>query len=94
MNGIRIIIPPNFATNEANEFRKNLINLISKDEKNFEIDFSECTFIDVTGLGVLISFHKRCMKLNRSFKIISIKNKDVMKIFELTRLNKIFEIGR
>lgn len=92
MNEISVIIPENFATDEVNQFRKRIINLINNGEKKFNIDFSKCNFIDSTGLGILISIHKKCMKLNVSFKLCSVKNPNVMKLFELTRLNSIFEI--
>lgn len=92
MNEISLIVPENFAMNEVNEFRKRLINLINNGEKKFNIDFSKCNFIDSTGLGVLISIHKKCMILNGSFKLLAVNNPNIMKTFELTRLNNIFEI--
>ncbi|NOW85515.1 hypothetical protein B0H39_003396 [Clostridium beijerinckii] len=41
MNGKCISIPKNFGTDEVNEFRKNLNDLIKKGERNFVIDFRE-----------------------------------------------------
>lgn len=92
MNKISVIIPENFGTDEVNEFRKKLLYRINNGEKEFTIDFSKCNFIDSTGLGVLISIHKKCMKLNGSFKIVAVNNLNVMKIFKLTRFNSIFKI--
>jgi anti-sigma B factor antagonist len=92
MNEISMIIPENFVTDEVNQFRKRLTNLINIGEKNFNIDFSKCNFIDTTGLGVLISIRKKCMKLNGSFKLFAVNNPNVMKVFEVTRLNIVFEI--
>lgn len=92
MNEINVIIPENFVADEVNQFRKRLINLINNGEKKFNIDFSKCNFIDSTGLGVLLSIHKKCMTLNGSFKLFAVNNPTVIKIFKLTRLNSIFEI--
>lgn len=92
MNQISMVIPVNFSTGEVNQFRKRLLNLIDNGEKNFNIDFSECSFIDSTGLGVLISIRKKCIKLNGSFKLFAVKNPNVIKVFELTRLDSVFEI--
>lgn len=92
MNEVSVIVPENFVTDEVNQFRKRLINLINSGERNFRIDFSKCNFIDSTGLGVLVSIHKKCITLNGKFKLFTIKNPNVMKIFELTRLSSIFEI--
>ena len=92
MKEISLLIPENFAVDEASEFREKLMQLINKGEKYFKLDFSNCSFIDSTGLGVIVSIYKRCMELDGSFKLHSINNPQVMKIFRLTRLDKIFDI--
>jgi anti-sigma B factor antagonist len=91
MNELNIEIPENFAVDEADKFREKLNYLINKGEKNFSLNFSKCTFIDSTGLGVLVSTYKKCEQLNGNFKLHSI-NEQVMKIFNLTRLDKVFDI--
>lgn len=92
MNEISIIIPENFVTDEVNEFKRRIINLIDNGEKKFTIDFSKCNSIDSNGLKVLRLIHKKCMKLNGRFKIVAVNNPNVMRTFKLTRLNRIFEI--
>ena len=92
MNEISVMIPENFITDEVNEFRKKLLYLISNGEKKFIIDFSKCNFIDSTGLGVLISIHKKCIELNASFKLFAVNNPSVIKIFELTRLSSVLKM--
>lgn len=89
---IIINIPINFAVEEASELREKLYDLISRDEKNFLLDFRECTFIDSTGLGVLVSVYKKCAEKSGSIKLRSINNANVLKVFKLTRLDTIFEI--
>lgn len=93
MKDLNIEIPENFAVDEADDLRQKLNSLIDKGEKNFSLDFSKCTFIDSTGLGVLVSIYKKCKNMNRSFKLYSVRNADVMKIFNMTRLDKVFEIN-
>lgn len=93
MNEFNIEIPENFAVDEADELREKLNYLMSKGEKNFVLNFSKCTFVDSTGLGVLVSIYKKCKNVNGSFKLYSI-NQQVMKIFNLTRLDKVFEIHK
>jgi len=87
-----IMIPENFSVEEASEYRKKLNDLIEAGEKDLTLDFSKCTFIDSTGLGVLVSVYKRCSELNRNFVLSSITNPQVLKIFKLTRLDKVFKI--
>lgn len=91
MNEIRISMPENFAVDEAAEFRQNMNNLISEGKKNFILNFNGCTFIDSTGLGVLVGIYKKCDEINGSLILNSI-NPKVMKIFKLTRLDNVFEI--
>lgn len=93
MNEISVIIPENFVTDEVNQFRKRLVNLIRNGERNFNIDFSICNSIDDTGLGVLMLIHNKCMSINGKFKLLSIKNSEIMKILELAQLNRVFEIN-
>lgn len=92
MNESNILINENFAVEEATEFRERLNRLINNGEKEFIINFKNCTFIDSTGLGVLVSIYKRCMELNLKFELHSIDNPNVMKVFKLTRLDKVFTI--
>jgi anti-sigma B factor antagonist len=88
---IRIEVPQNFAIKEVDQFRKQMYDLINAGEKSFDIDFSQCSFIDSTGLGVLISIYKKCMEKGGSLKLYSL-HPEVMRIFTLTRLDKVFEI--
>ncbi|WP_411681523.1 STAS domain-containing protein [Clostridium thailandense] len=91
MNELNIVIPENFAVDEADELREKINYLMNNGEKNFKLDFSKCNFIDSTGLGVLVSTYKKCKSINGSLKLYSI-NEQVMKVFNMTRLDKVFEI--
>lgn len=87
-----IIIPENFAVEEAAEYREKMNELIKNGEKNFINNFSGCKFIDSTGLGVLVAIYKKLAEQNGTFILKSIDEPQVLKIFKLTRLDKIFEI--
>lgn len=91
MNEMNMSIPENFAVDEAAEFREKIKDLMGKGQKDFVLDFKHCTFIDSTGLGVLVSVYKKCVELNGTFKL-RYMNQQVMKVFELTRLDKVFDI--
>lgn len=92
MNEVTIAIEENFAVDEAAEFRKKIYELIESGQKDFVLDFSKCKFIDSTGLGVLVSSFKKCSEGNGNFKLRSVTNPNVLKVFKLARLDKIFEI--
>jgi len=83
--------PKNFSVIEADAFRIKLYNLIKEGNKKFVIDFSKCEFLDSTGLGVLIGVYKKCMEINGSISLCRL-NDDVLKVFKLTRLDRVFDI--
>lgn len=92
MKEIEITIPENFSVDEASEFREKMNILINDNKKYFILNFKFCTFIDSTGLGVLVSIYKKCVELNGSLILSSIIDPNVLKVFKLTRLDKVFDI--
>lgn len=90
-NNIMINIPKDFVVDEVATFRTKINKLIEEGNKNFIFNFSECKFIDSTGLGALVSIYKKCAEKSGSIKLKSL-NPEVEKLFKLTRLDKVFEI--
>lgn len=88
---MNINIPENFSVEAAADFREKIYGLISEGKINFLLDFSNCSFIDSTGLGVLVSVYKKCAERNGSMKLKAI-SQQVLKVFKLTRLDNVFEI--
>lgn len=84
-------IPTNFVVDEVATFRIQINKLIEEGNRNFIFNFSECNFIDSTGLGALVSIYKKCVEKGGSIKLKTLKP-DVEKLFKLTRLDKVFEI--
>ncbi|NLT96475.1 MAG: STAS domain-containing protein [Clostridia bacterium] len=87
----RFIINGPFAAEEAAYFRKEAYRFLENDSKKILVDFSNCNFIDSTGLGMLVSVYKKCAEKNAKLVIASIKDEKVFKVFQLTRLDKVFE---
>lgn len=85
-------MPVEFEIEEAGEFRDALSEMIKSGKKDFVLDFSKCNFIDSTGLGVIVSIYKKCVEKGGSVKVKALNNQ-VLKIFRLTRLDKVFEIS-
>ena len=90
-NNIIINISKNFIVDEVANFRIKINKLIDGGNKNFIFNFSQCDFIDSTGLGALVSIYKKCVEKGGSIKLKSLKP-EVEKLFKLTRLDKVFEI--
>lgn len=71
-----------------------LRNLMLENEQSpisFVIDLSDLDYIDSSGLGLFVSFHKKALTTNGSFKIKGLHG-DVRKLFELTRLHLVFDL--
>jgi len=76
----------------ATEFKSDFIELVNKGDEKIVINLSEVDFIDSSGLGVLVLVLRR---LGPEGKIKLCKvNDSVRSIFELTRLNEVFDIHK
>lgn len=84
-------ISGNFTVEEVAAFRNEANKAIEEGVTNFILDFSECNFIDSTGLGVLVSIYKKCAEKGGNIKLKSM-NEKVLQLFKLTRLDRVFEI--
>jgi anti-sigma B factor antagonist len=83
-------IPKKLAVEESVVLRRDILLMIKDGKKDFLLNFENCEFIDSTGLGVLVAIYKRTSENGGSLKLKSV-NEQVMKIFKLTRLDKIFQ---
>jgi len=76
---------------QASSIREALLPYLEKGHKNFTLDVSGLSYIDSSGLGVLIGIQKRAITNGGKVIIKGLKGQ-VKELFELTRLTKIFEI--
>lgn len=76
---------------EATILREKLISFMEEGKKEFVIKISHVDYIDSSGLGVLVAIQKRALQMKGGV-IISGATGIVKELFELTRLNKIFEM--
>lgn len=88
---IRVQLVGSLYVEEATELRERLLQQIDNGVHTILIEMNELDYIDSSGLGVLIAIHKRCIQKGGSLKIKGIRG-NVKELFELTRLNKVFEI--
>lgn len=91
MNEVVINIPENFSIEEAILIRERAYKMIEEGQKHFVLDFKDCSFVDSTGLGVMVGIYKKCAEVAGSTAIRSVQPQ-VMKILIMTRLDKVFEI--
>jgi anti-sigma B factor antagonist len=71
-------------------FRTELLSVIESGANSIVVDFSETTFIDSTGLGVLLGARKR-LPSGVLLSIVSC-DKAIVRMLEVTCLDRIFPI--
>lgn len=80
----------NLDADSVTRFKKQTYQLAEEGCQQFVIDFSDCPFVDSMGLGALISLLRKVRTQQGDVKITRL-GKDVATIFEITRLNRLFE---
>ncbi len=66
--------------------------LIDKTEDpNVVLDFSQVSFMSSAMLGKLVKLNKKCKEYKVKLAMCGIR-KDIMEVFKMTRLNKVFNI--
>lgn len=72
-------------------FKKHTSDLFNEGVVKLVLDATDLAFIDSMGLGAIISVMRRVREKDGDIKICGL-NHDVEQIFEITRLNKLFDV--
>lgn len=89
--GILFIHEERIDAHNSNELKEYLLHLIEQGERNLVVQLEQVRFIDSSGLGALLSGHKNAAaKAGRL--VLSNVQKQVLSMFEITRLNTVFDI--
>ena len=78
-------------THNSPELRESLLQEMKGGSTKILVDLSRVGYMDSAALGALVYGYKRAREMNVQFKISSVRG-PVAKIFQLTRLNKFFDI--
>jgi anti-sigma B factor antagonist len=71
--------------------REMLLDVIDNGSDQLVVDLGEVTFLDSTGLGVLVGIYHRLRARNGSMTFVG-ANDRVRRVFHVTQLTKIFEL--
>ncbi len=74
------------------ELKDRVLGRIEEGDRRFLFDFSDTSYIDSSGLGVLVSLSKRIREVNGRLRLAGL-NEDLRTLFELTKLDTLFEIS-
>jgi len=76
---------------DAALLRERLIELINEGQRQFVFNMQKATYIDSSGLGVLVAIHKRALEMGGGIVVQGLQGA-VKELFVMTRLNKVFDI--
>jgi anti-anti-sigma factor len=76
---------------QASQFRREINESLAKNTKIILIDFQDVTFMDSSGLGVLVLALKNARTAGCELFLCSI-NEQIKMLFELTSMDQVFKI--
>jgi anti-sigma B factor antagonist len=73
------------------ELKNKIFQLIEEKNQDILINGEGLDYIDSTGLGVLMGIYKKLQEKDLNIKVINLKP-NIYKLFDITGLNKVFNI--
>mgnify|MGYP000688406729 CR=1 FL=1 len=73
-------------------FKQVVLDRVSAGDRKFLVDFGESSYIDSTGLGSLVSLSRKIREAGGRLRLTGL-NEDLRTLFELTKLDTVFEIA-
>jgi anti-sigma B factor antagonist len=77
---------------ELPRVRSCINELFADQPRHIVLDLTDMTFIDSSGLGVLVSALKRSRELDETTLVLRNLQEPVRRVFEITRLTELFQI--
>jgi anti-sigma B factor antagonist len=74
------------------ELKQKVLEELENGERKFLIDFDRTGYIDSSGLGVLVSLSKKIREQGGELRLANL-NEDLRTLFELTKLDTLFQIS-
>ncbi|WP_256757110.1 STAS domain-containing protein [Cohnella sp. WQ 127256] len=75
---------------EAALIKEKLFPFIDRGYSQFVVHLSDVTYIDSSGLGMLVAVQKKARQIGGGVKLVGLQG-GVLELFELTRLTSVFE---
>lgn len=73
-------------------FKQVVLERVESGERKFLMDFGESSYIDSTGLGALVSLSRKIREAGGRMRLTGL-NEDLRTLFELTRLDTVFDLA-
>ncbi len=77
----------------ASSYREKIIEAYSSEDCTaMVLDVSNVTYMDATGIGVMIGALKRCRSIQRPLAVVCWDNSHVHKVLRVTGANRVFQL--
>ena len=90
-NAVIVGIEGQLVAGNRQQLREAVVGEIERGARSIIIDFADTGYVDSAGLGVLVSLSKRVREANASLQLVNL-NEDLRTLFELTRLDTLFDL--
>jgi anti-sigma B factor antagonist len=74
------------------ELKQKILDELDRGSRKFLVDFAQTGYIDSSGLGVLVSLSKKIRENSGELRLANL-NDDLKTLFELTKLDTLFQIS-
>jgi anti-sigma B factor antagonist len=91
-NGISVCrIVGDIDVNSSPEVKQSFDNLIKEKKEKIVVNLKDVSYVDSSGLATLVEIFKNLRTYGGKMKLTNLSSK-VMGLFEITKLNKLFDI--
>ncbi len=90
-NRIILFISGDIDAYHSPKLKEEMEPFINGEMRDISLDLSDVPYIDSAGLGTLVSILRETRNGKKSLKLIGLRQ-NIKRIFEMTRLDKIFEV--
>ncbi|HZD18771.1 MAG TPA: STAS domain-containing protein [Actinomycetota bacterium] len=93
LNDVAVVsVDGELTVNNRGDLKEFVLERLHDGERRFLFDFETTSYIDSAGLGVLVSLSKKIREENGRLRLAGL-NQDLRTLFELTRLDTLFQIS-
>lgn len=93
MDGITIVeVEGELIVGNRQQLKEKVLGRLDEGDRRFLIDFTSSSYIDSSGLGVLVSLSKKIREAGGALRLAGL-NEDLRTLFELTKLDTLFQIA-
>lgn len=78
--------------NVVENFKNEILEKYKALDKDIVFDFSELKYIDSTGIGAIMTVYKSAKDKSKTL-IINNANRNIYKLFKITKLTELFNMG-